>query len=94
MSENRRKHPRTVIEQPTLVDTGKETFDAILHDISESGAGVSFSLAKPGTPLEIGDPVVISSDEKTRRPGRVVRHYEGGFGVTLGTDTPDGDEDV
>ncbi|MEQ8667498.1 MAG: PilZ domain-containing protein [Rhodospirillales bacterium] len=91
MSENRRKHPRTVIEKPTLVETGKETFGAILHDISASGAGVSFSLARPNAPLEIGDAVVLNPDDAKRRPGRVVRHYEGGFGVALSDDRSDED---
>ena len=83
MAGNRCRHDREVVNKPATVESGDGAFDATLQDISESGAGVSFSLGRDQGQLDIGRSVALTPDGETARPGRVVRHYEGGFGMVF-----------
>jgi len=92
MAENRRRHERTPVNEPATLEAGGEVFDATLQDVSESGAGVAFSLGRPDGKLDIGSAVRMTPDGGSSQHGRVVRHYEGGLGMMFG-DTNDGGDD-
>lgn len=94
-NDEKRKHPRIPVNEDVLVGTPKGSFNAVLRDISEDGAGVSFDLGKPSTSFEIGDPVTLGQEDgagQANRAGRIVRIYEDGFGMRLAGDRKTVDE--
>lgn len=82
MTEEKRRHPRTVVDFPVALRAAGQTVDARMADVSEGGAGIEFSFSA-ATPVQfdIGSRVELAPAAGDRRTGRIVRQYTNGIGV-------------
>lgn len=83
MTEDQRRHKRTVLREPVSLTRGEERYEGTLNDISDGGASVEFDfrLGKSAVHFDIGSNLEVASENLDNRKGRVIRHYKKGFAV-------------
>jgi hypothetical protein len=85
MTDNKRRHERLAVNEPTSVKSGDDQYDGTITDISRSGVAVEFDFNAGQSPVQfdIGNRVEMDSSILDSRNGRVVRHYDKGFAVNF-----------
>lgn len=83
MSQDKRRHERIPISEPASLKTGDDEYEGTLKDVSQGGAAVEFDfpMGKSSINFDIGNNLEVTSESVDHRKGRVVRHYDKGFGV-------------
>lgn len=80
---DRRVSARSRVIKEVRINGGIPFEGGRLRDISATGAAIEYpdNISAVGEPPEIGASIVLESDESSRWPGRVVRHFDGGYAV-------------
>ncbi len=86
MSQDKRKHPRKIIDEPVEITTENKVFEGTIKDISKGGAAVefNFSTGDERQSFDIGSRIELNPEKSDPRSGRVVREYVNGVGLEFG----------
>jgi len=82
-NDDKRRRARTQVSEVIDINSGKPYRGGTLHDISSSGAAITYSPdADPiDTPLEVGEELKITVGGVTVLPARIARTFDGGYAV-------------